>query len=98
VLNDRLVTPRGVATYITEEQAQYLRENDVFKLHAQNEFVVISDHDIDADLAAADMQGRDASAPLVLQDGIAEGDAQMVVGGDIVEPTATPAAGGRKRK
>lgn len=68
VANDRFVTPRGVATEITEQQAEYLRSNPVFNLHEANGYVQISDAHVDADKAAADMTGRDNSAPIVPQD------------------------------
>lgn len=68
VANDRLITPRGVATEITEEQAEYLRANPMFQLHEKNGYVQISADKVDADKAAADMTGRDQSAPLVPQD------------------------------
>lgn len=96
VMNDRLVTPRGVATYVSEQDVEYLRQNEVFKLHEANGFVMISDSDIDPDKAAADMTGRDNSAPVVPQDGIA-GDATTVVGGDEVADAA-PAPTGRKAR
>jgi hypothetical protein len=94
VANDRIVTPRGVATYVTEEQVAYLRENEIFKLHEKNGFVMVSDTDADPDQAAADMTGRDNSAPLVPQDNVG-GDAATVVGGEVVEPGQPT---GRKRK
>lgn len=89
VANDRVVTPRGVATYVTPEQVEYLRENEIFKLHEANGFVMISENDVDPDIAAADMTGRDVSAPLVPQDNAA-GDASTVVGGEVVEAPAAP--------
>jgi len=85
VANDRLVTPRGVATEITDEQAEYLRANPVFQLHETNGYVQISAASVDADIAAADMTGRDASAPIVSQDLAV--DTQPT--GDGVEETAT---------
>lgn len=96
VANDRLVTPRGVATRVTEEQVEYLRKNPIFNLHEKNGFVMVSDSDADPDKAAADMTGRDNSAPVVPQDNIA-GDAATIVGGDAVEPGAAPQTSGRKR-
>lgn len=68
VANDRLITPRGVATEITEQQAEALRANPVFAMHEQNGFVQISESRVDADEAAADMTGRDHSAPIVPND------------------------------
>jgi hypothetical protein len=96
VANDRLVTPRGIATPVTEEQVEYLRQNPIFKLHEKNGFVHVSEaaEAKDADKVAADMTGRDNSAPYVPQDHIAE-DAQTVVGGEAVD---SPPASRSKRK
>lgn len=96
VANDRIVTPRGVATEVTEEQVEYLRQNEIFKLHEKNGFVMVSESYADPDTVAADMTGRDNSAPVVPQDNIAP-DADTVVGGETVEAQAAP-TGGRKRK
>jgi hypothetical protein len=80
IANERIVTPRGVATEVTEEQVEYLRANQVFQLHEKNGFVMVSGTYGDPDTVAADMTGRDISAPVVPQDNIAP-DAQTVVGG-----------------
>ena len=96
VANERIVTPRGVATEVTEEQVEYLRANQVFQLHEKNGFVMVSESYADPDDVAADMTGRDNSAPIVPQDGIAA-DAATVVGGEAVEAQAA-STGGRKRK
>lgn len=97
VANDRIVTPRGVATTVTEEQVEYLRANQVFQLHEKNGFVMVSDTYADPDIVAADMTGRDNSAPVVPQDNIAA-DAETIVGGEAVATDAAPATGGRKKK
>src|SRR6059058_692352 len=41
VANDRVITPRGVATMVTEEDVALLQRNSVFKLHMDNGFVTI---------------------------------------------------------
>lgn len=68
VANDRFVTPRGVATEITEKQAEYLQANQVFQLHQKNGYVMIDSESMDPDKMAANMTGRDNSAPIVHQD------------------------------
>jgi hypothetical protein len=68
VANSRLVTPRGVATEITEGQAEALRQNPVFALHEKNGHVMIESRRVDPDKAAADLTGRDVSAPIVPAD------------------------------
>ena len=62
IANERIVTPRGVATEVTEEQVEYLRQNEIFKLHEKNGFVMVSESAGDPDTVAADMTGR-ASTP-----------------------------------
>src|SRR5262249_17238793 len=68
VANDRIVTPLGVATQITEVQAQMLEANPVFQLHKTNGYVQISEEEISIEKAVADMTGPDVSAPLVEND------------------------------
>jgi hypothetical protein len=68
IANDRLITPRGVVTTITEEQLESCRSDPVFKMHEKNGFIQVGENLIDADVAAADMVGRDQSAPLVPAD------------------------------
>lgn len=68
VANEHLITPRGVATEITEQQAEYLRGNALFQLHEKNGYVQISTANTDPEKAAADMEARDNSAPMVPPD------------------------------
>lgn len=76
VANKRtLETPRGVVTEVTEEEAKFLAAQPVFALHVQNGFIQVSEAKADGDDAAADMTGRDESAPLVDED-FSETDAQ----------------------
>lgn len=76
VANKRtLQTPRGVVTEVTEEEAKFLAGHSVFQIHLKNGFVQISDKNADGDEAAADMTGRDESAPLVDED-FSDNDAQ----------------------
>lgn len=96
VANDRFVTPRGVVTTVTEEQVEHLRANKVFQLHEQNGFVQISEAQVDPDKAAADMTGRDDSAPLVPQDMAKEEDIPEV--GAHAEEDAAPTTTTRRRR
>lgn len=88
VANDRFVTPRGVVTEVTGEQLDYLRRNPVFLMHEKNGYILVDSNRADPDQVAADMTGRDVSAPLVPQDAAAPAESTMVVGGDIVEQAA----------
>lgn len=76
VANKRtLDTPRGVVTEVTEEEAKFLAGHPVFQIHLKNGYVQISDAKADGDEAAADLTGRDESAPLVDED-FSDNDAQ----------------------
>ena len=96
VANDRLITPRGVATEVTEAQCEYLRQNAVFQLHEKNGYILVSESYADPDTVAADMTGRDNSAPIVLQDNIAA-DAQTVVGGEEIDADEAPVSSRKKK-
>lgn len=73
VADKNLITPRGVATKVTPEQVEQLRQNQVFRLHEANGFVTISNKREDPENVAADLTTRDESAPLVDADFEAEG-------------------------
>lgn len=73
-----IVTPYGVATMVTQEQAEMLKRNAVFQLHEKNGFVRIEtvSRAPDADnieKIVAEMEGRDKSAPTVDADFTATG-------------------------
>lgn len=87
IANDRLITPRGVATEITEEQAEYLRANPMFQLHEKNGYVQISAEKVDPDKAAADMSRNDGSAPLT---GADVPEDTTVSGEGVTETAASP--------
>lgn len=95
VANDRFITPRGVVTEITEEQGEYLRANVLFQLHEKNGFVEISGSYVDPEKAAADMTGRDNSAPIV-PEGLSDSELPASVGG--AESSEDDAPVTRKKK
>lgn len=68
VANDRIITPRGVVTEIDEEDIAILEQNEVFKIHQKNGFVMIERKAADPEKVAADMASRDGSAPLTPND------------------------------
>lgn len=78
VMNENLLTPRGVPTMVTEKQVELLKRNSVFQLHERNGYVVIDEVDrppgeTEIEQMAAVMTGRDNSAPLVAEDFTANG-------------------------
>lgn len=66
--NDRLITPLGIHTEVSDEDYEILLKNPVFKIHVDNGFIQVQDKKADAEKVAAGMQRRDKSAPLVPQD------------------------------
>lgn len=59
-------TPEGaVVTGVTSAQLEALKTIPLFQLHEKNGYIKVSDKDVDTEVAASDMEGRDKSAPLV---------------------------------
>lgn len=98
VANERLVTPRGVVTEVTESDVEYLRKNPVFLMHEKNGFVEISAGKVDPDIAAADMTGRDNSAPIVDEDLPTDGRPTGSEPADSPQAPPAPPSRGRGRK
>lgn len=63
-----LVTPLGAVTKISDEEYELLKNNHVFQIHLKGGHIKISSAKTDANKVAADLEGRDGSAPLVPQD------------------------------
>lgn len=68
VAKKNLETPRGVATKITDEEAELLSGHPVFRRHLENGFVQLEATSVDPERAAADMTPADNSAPLTDSD------------------------------
>lgn len=64
VANDRLITPMGVCTEISEYDLEELQRNKVFKDHEAKGFLVVRAKNADAEKVASDMNLDDESAPL----------------------------------
>ncbi len=94
VANDRVITPRGVRTPVTEAQVEYLRANRVFQLHEKNGHIIVSDEDTDPEKIAANMEGRDRSAPIVPEE-LPEDEQPAATGA--AEPIPAPNAPKAKR-
>lgn len=89
-----LVTPYGVVTEVTEEQLKLLMSDDVFNRHKQRGFIRVEEVSADPEKVAADMEGRDKSAPIVPND-FNEDDAakpQDVVASDAKKSRGRPKA------
>lgn len=68
IAGKHFITPLGVRTEISDEELSLLENDEVFKTHKANGFVSISKADINPEVAAADMETRDGSAPAVPED------------------------------
>lgn len=63
-MNDRFITPLGVATEVSKEELALLEKNPVFQMHKENGYIIVQDKKADAEKVASNMQGNDGSAPL----------------------------------
>jgi hypothetical protein len=86
VADGRLITPIGVRTEISDEEYALLLDSEVFKLHVDNGFVTVEEKKVDPEVVAADLNTRDASAPITdadaeaqAADAAATGQASVVV-------------------
>lgn len=64
VANDRIITPLGVCTEITDEQAAWLEREPSFAAHVKGGFIVVQAKKSDAEKVAADMSLNDGGAPM----------------------------------
>ena len=80
VANDRLITPQGVATEITEEDLAQLEQNPSFMQHKKDGFVTVRAKKAEAEKVAADMNLKDESAPMTHSDYKTEEDSPKYVG------------------
>ena len=64
VANDRLITPIGVSTEITDYDLEELQKNPSFKDHETKGFLVVKAKNLEAEKVASDMNMEDESAPL----------------------------------
>lgn len=76
IADKRFITPQGVVTKITAEQLAVLEGIELFSIHKANGFISVSETAADPEHVAADMVGRDESAPLVESD-FPEGEAPV---------------------
>jgi len=69
-----LITPLGVSTEVTDAQLTYLQENPIFQLHEKNKFITVLQRDVSPEKVAADLEPKDASAPLTPSDFVNQPD------------------------
>lgn len=68
VANDRLITPQGVHTEVTEEALAELEKNPVFAKHKTNGYITVQARRADPDKVATNMNAKDPSKPLTPAD------------------------------
>lgn len=68
VQGKNLVTPKGVATSVTDEQLELLMANPVFKIHMDKGHISVSSKEVDANKVAADLTKKDKSAQATAAD------------------------------
>ena len=96
-----LVTPDGVITQITDEQAELLKNNELFKKHERRGYIRIVGSASAAEKVGKEIEKEDNSAQLTAEDFAAEAANNLIneddvkVAGRKVEKTATRS---RKRK
>ena len=64
VANDRLITPMGICTEITDYDLEELQKNKCFLDHQEKGFLVVQSKKADAEKVAEKMNLDDESAPL----------------------------------
>ena len=68
VANKHVITPYGVVTKVSDEDAAFLATDPNFLRHQKAGHVKLETHNVDPEVVAANMTGRDRSAPLVEAD------------------------------
>ena len=64
-LTGRLITPKGVATHVSDEDMAFLEESEAFKRHVKAGYMHVEKTDKNPDAVATEhLQARDGSAPL----------------------------------
>lgn len=91
IANDRLITPQGAHTEVTEEALGILEKNPVFALHKKNGFITVQARRADPDKVATDMNARDKSKPLTPADYLDKQVDTVISGGKEVADLADAA-------
>lgn len=79
VANDRLITPLGVATQVTDTELAELEKNTVFLEHRRDGFIRVQTKRADPEKVASDMNLKDRSAPLTPADFAADPESPQSV-------------------
>lgn len=66
--NKHFLTPKGVCTQVTDDELEMLMNNDAFKRHMDAGFITVDKKKVNPEKKAANMEEKDASAPLTPAD------------------------------
>lgn len=58
-----MYTPKGVATAVSDEDYELLKDDVHFKQHIKNGFITVEEKEYDAGKVASNLKEKDASAP-----------------------------------
>lgn len=75
VANNRLITPLGVSTEITDFDLEELKNNPAFLEHQKAGFIVVRNKKTDTEKVASEMNLKDESAPMTEADYASTDDA-----------------------
>jgi len=64
VANKHMFTPRGVVTEVSDEDMEFLKENQKFMKHVNEGFMSFEKKFVEPEKKAAEMETKDGSAPL----------------------------------
>lgn len=73
VAGKNLITPRGVATFVTDQQLEALEKCDAFKRHKDRGYLRVDKQEMAPEKAVASLNSKDESAPLTPETFEAEG-------------------------
>jgi hypothetical protein len=68
VIDKNLVTKNGVRTEINEKDYEFLKENEVFKMHVKNKYITVESKKYKTESVVKDLQPRDNSSQLTTKD------------------------------
>ena len=68
VANDRIVTPKGVCTTISDDVYEALTNCPMFARHYEKKFITIENKKADPEKVSQDLEPKDGGAPLVNND------------------------------
>jgi hypothetical protein len=75
VANNRLITPLGVSTEVTEFDLEELKKNPSFLEHQKDGYITVQNKKMDTEKVASNMNLKDESAPMTDADYASEDEA-----------------------